>query len=249
MYFSDIFLTSDLRSPTEDITSPSSPNPSELGDSTDSLSELSTLDGDELNEELLLENRCFQELEIQNKFLQEANKEIVIQDVDVVIDALLKNSDSLDHATKKRIKQYQHEINSSQLGWAKLPIEEDLYVLAALLFEWIEGLKLPILGLNHFETIVVFYKQTEACFRKITKVNFCNENGLKFDVCYSLLTTCEPSFFSCQRRPPSNTPWTRLGITRPDNNSVDNGFYFVYGVRNIHQHQKTSQTFLIPVNR
>lgn len=150
--------------------SPSSPNPSEMEDSTDSFSELSTLDGEEMSEELLLENRCFQELEIQKNFLQEADREIIIQDIDIAVDALLKDFDTLDNATKKRIKQYQHEINSSQLGWAKLPLENDLYILAALLFEWIEGLKLPVLDMKGFETIVIFFKQPETCFHKFPQV-------------------------------------------------------------------------------
>lgn len=164
---SAIFLSSDLKSPTRDLSSPSSPNPSELGDS---YSELSTLDGEEMSEELLLENRCFQELEIQKNFLQEADREIIIQDLNIVIDALIKDPDTLDGVTKKKIRHYVQEINSSQLGWAKLPLENDLYILAALFFEWIEGLKLPVLGMKDFEAIVVFFKQPEICFQKFSEV-------------------------------------------------------------------------------
>lgn len=171
-FFSDIFLNAEIvKSPSGEISAPSSPNPSEMGDVTDSFSELSTLDGEEMSEELLLENKCFQELETQKSFAQEqAEDEIVIQDINVAINALLRDSEKNDHDTKRKIKQFQHEINSSQLGWAKLSIETDLNVLATLLFDWIEGLKLPVLKMESFETIVVFYKQPELCLQKFNVV-------------------------------------------------------------------------------
>lgn len=123
-----------------------------------------------MSEELFLENRCFQELEIQKNFLQQADNEIIVQDIDSAVDALLQDPHVFDNSTKKKIIDYQQEINSSHLGWAKLPVETDLQVLAALLFEWIEGLKLPVLGMKSFEIIVVFYKQTETCFQKLSEV-------------------------------------------------------------------------------
>lgn len=178
IYFADIFLSSDIKSPTRILLSPSSSNASELGDTTDSFSELSTLDGEEINEELILENRCFQELEIQKNFLEEADKEIILQDVSVAIDALLTDSDGLDNLQKKKIRQYQQEINRSQLGWAKLSIENDLYILAGLFYEWVEGLKQPVLGMKNFESIVIYYKHPEFCFQKFLEVRPCLLNVL-----------------------------------------------------------------------
>lgn len=154
------------------MSAPSSPNPSEMGDVTDSFSDLSTLDGDEMSEELLMENKCFQELETQKSFAQEQEEEIVIQDINVAVNALLSDSEKFDYNTKRKIKQFQHEINSSQLGWAKLSVETDLNILAALLFDWIESLKLPVLKMENFETIVVLYKQPELCLQKFNVVSF-----------------------------------------------------------------------------
>lgn len=168
MNFLDIFLNAEIvKSPSGEISAPSSPNPSEMDDVTDSFSELSTLDGEEMSEELLIENKCFQELETQKSFAQEqAEEEILIQDINVVINAFLGDSEKLNHDTKRKIRQFQHEINSSQLGWVKMSVETDINVLTALLFEWIEGLKVPVLKMENFETIVVLYKQPELCLQK-----------------------------------------------------------------------------------
>jgi hypothetical protein len=154
------------------MSSPTSPNPSENGDPSDSFSELSTLDGDEISEELLIENRCFQELETQKCFNQDlTEKSVAIQDINVAVNALLLDYSTLTNETKKKIKQYQVEINSSQLGWSKLAIETDLILLSMLLFEWIEGLKHPVIRREGFENIVVHYKQPEICFQKFSPVS------------------------------------------------------------------------------
>ncbi|CAH1377967.1 hypothetical protein MTP99_019350 [Tenebrio molitor] len=166
---SDSLFTNDLKSPSEEMSSPTSPNPSENGDPSDSFSELSTLDGDEISEELLIENRCFQELETQKCFNQDlTEKSVAIQDINVAVNALLLDYSTLTNETKKKIKQYQVEINSSQLGWSKLAIETDLILLSMLLFEWIEGLKHPVIRREGFENIVVHYKQPEICFQKFS---------------------------------------------------------------------------------
>ncbi|KAJ8955324.1 hypothetical protein NQ318_003417 [Aromia moschata] len=164
-----LFLNPDLlKSPSNETSAPSSPNPSEMGDASDSFSDLSTLDGDEISEEILIENRCFQELETQKSFAQEADDEMIIQDISVAIKALLTDLEDLDAATKKKIKQIEQDINTSQLGWMKLSLETDLDVLSALLLEWLESLKTPVIKMEDFETIVVLYKQPEACLQKFS---------------------------------------------------------------------------------
>ncbi|XP_056645749.1 uncharacterized protein LOC130450997 [Diorhabda sublineata] len=178
-----VFMNSELaQSPIGDITSPSSPNQSEMGDIADSFSELSTLDGEEMSEELFFENRCFQELESQKSFAQEQiEDEIVVQDVSLVVNALIVDTDALENATKKKIREYQHQINSSQLGWARLSVETDLTILSALLFDWLEGLKIPVIKMEDFENIVVNYKEPELCFQKFSLEDcFLMEYLLKF---------------------------------------------------------------------
>lgn len=168
------FLTSDLvKSPSSDellLSSPSK-NPSESDDPNDSFSELSTLDGDELNEELLIENKCFQELETQKTFIQKQNQEdIIVQDINIVVNGFKTDVKKFDILTRKKIRQYQNDINTSQLGWVKLSLETDINILIGLLFEWLENLKQPILKRDYFEHIVTLYKQVELCLQKFAMV-------------------------------------------------------------------------------
>ncbi|CAH1121425.1 unnamed protein product [Ceutorhynchus assimilis] len=160
--------TSYFSSPTIELPTPFSSTTSEDGDLSDTFSEISNLDGEALGEDFLLENKCFQELETQKKFCQDSVEEVlVVQSVDEVVNALLQDFDSFSYDTKRKIRQYENEINSTKLGWMRLSVETNLNILASLLFEWFEGLKTPILQLEHFENIVVMYKQPEECFHKI----------------------------------------------------------------------------------
>ncbi|KRT79832.1 hypothetical protein AMK59_6786, partial [Oryctes borbonicus] len=89
--FESSLLSPDINSPTsknadimDTASAPPSPNLSETSDT------FSELDGDDVNENQLLENKCFQELETQKSFQEENHEEAVtIQDVRVVVDALL----------------------------------------------------------------------------------------------------------------------------------------------------------------
>ncbi|KAL1493369.1 hypothetical protein ABEB36_011435 [Hypothenemus hampei] len=161
----------------------SSPNPSENGDAGDNFSEISTLDGDEINEELLLvENKCFQELETQKNFIQDhPHESFIVRNNEEVLNALLTDFESLDEDMQKHIRQFEDDINSSKLGWMRLSVENDLLVLACLLFEWLESLREPVLRLKHFEDIVVMYNQPEECFYKFEmEESYLIEYILKF---------------------------------------------------------------------
>ncbi|XP_066155411.1 protein tyrosine phosphatase domain-containing protein 1-like isoform X2 [Euwallacea fornicatus] len=153
--------------PSGDSPLTSSPNPSENGDSGDNFSEISTLDGEEISEDLLMENICFQELETQRNFAHDHPEEdLIVQDIETVFKALLSNYQGLEGETRLKIRQYQNDLNTSKIGWMRLALETDLEVLTNLLFEWLEGLKVPILQLKHFEDIVILYKQPEECFQR-----------------------------------------------------------------------------------
>lgn len=138
------------------------------------VTDLSTLDGDEIREEideqLLSENKCFQELQTQKSFEENLSPKEIYGISDVVA-ALLVDFENIDEQSKQIILQYEMEINSSQLGWARLKSETNLTILTVLLFEWIENLKSPVLGKENLETIVVHYRQHETCFKKIVLVS------------------------------------------------------------------------------
>ncbi|KAF7287427.1 hypothetical protein GWI33_001400 [Rhynchophorus ferrugineus] len=174
-------------------SSPTSPNLSENGDLTDSFSDISTLDGDDINDDLLLENRCFQELETQKSFAQDHNdEEIIIHDTQEVINSFITDYSKHDNEIRRKIRLYQNEINCSQVGWLRLAVETDVDILVALLLEWLEGLKVPVMKLEHFEQIVVMYKQTEACFQK-----FGMEESYLIEYLLSFLSRLQPLSKDC----------------------------------------------------
>lgn len=139
---------------------------------TDSFSELSTLDGEELNDEMLVENKCFQELETQKCLAADASfEDFTVCDAYEVAEALLVETSDLDDELQKHVRQLQNEINISKAGWAKLQNEKNLFVLATMLYEWLECLKVPVVRLEYLEHIVVHYKQPETCFQKFDIVS------------------------------------------------------------------------------
>ncbi|XP_060536951.1 protein tyrosine phosphatase domain-containing protein 1-like [Cylas formicarius] len=213
--------------PSNGASTPSSPNPSENGDTTDSFSEISTLDGDEMREELLLENRCFQELETQKSFVQEqADIQSDIRSVDDAVDAILTDFYDLDADTRNKIKEYENDINSSRTGWLRLTSETNLYILTSLLFDWLEKLKAPIITIESFENIVILYKQPEECFKKfgmeeayliehillfLIKLRPINEESRKFLLKRFLAALSKHSININEKIIPSDKGFKRIG--------------------------------------
>lgn len=129
------------------------------------------MDSDDINENQLLANKCFQELETQRSFQEEPHDEDVeIQDVREVANALLVDTTTLDPNLLKIVHTIEMELNTSQLGWSKLNLETNVLVLIGMLFDWLETLKSPILNMEDLENIVINYKQTELCFFKLNTV-------------------------------------------------------------------------------
>lgn len=129
---------------------------------------------DDINDESLSENKCFQQLETQKSFDQEKNQlNELVRDIREVAEALLVDSTTLDAGTKKMIKDLENEINNSQMGWKKLTIESNLFVLSTLLYDWLELLKTPILNRDDLEIIVINYKQPDVCLSKLNTVSIC----------------------------------------------------------------------------
>lgn len=129
------------------------------------------LDGEELNDDILGENRCFQELETRKTILKDSSiDQYDVCDVEALVNALLLDGPDLSVEERKYIKQMKHDINSSQVGWMKLDKETNVRILVTLLYDWLECLKLPIVGPQYLENIVVLYKQPETCFQKFEAV-------------------------------------------------------------------------------
>ncbi|KAK5639261.1 hypothetical protein RI129_011753 [Pyrocoelia pectoralis] len=160
-----------------------SPSPSECDDNidvsakfSDSYSDLSTLDGEELKadvQELLLnENKCFQEL-LTQKQKENVDPLKEIYDATDIISFLLIPFDNSDSKFAETILEYETAINESQFGWKQLKTETNIAILASLLFDWLETLKTPVLGKDDLENIVINYKQTEQCLSKFDLEEAC----------------------------------------------------------------------------
>lgn len=58
-------------------------------------------------------------------------------------------------------------MNNRQTAWQRLELETDLQVLAALLYDWIEELKYPVLDTDDLSLIVVWGDNVEKCLEKL----------------------------------------------------------------------------------
>lgn len=130
------------------------------------------LDSEELNDSTFGENRCFQELETRKAIFNDLIMDHCDTcDTETVVQALLISASDLTVEERKYIKQIKYEINCSQIGWMKLNRETNINVLVLLLYDWLECLKVPVVGPQDLENIVVLYKQPETCFQKFDLVN------------------------------------------------------------------------------
>ncbi|CAK1543597.1 unnamed protein product [Leptosia nina] len=80
-----------------------------------------------------------------------------------VYDAFISDRQSLAEDKVKYIKQLQNEINQRRDGMGMIDEEEDPIVLTALLFEWLEGLKHPVLDKEDLSNIVCRSTNVQTC--------------------------------------------------------------------------------------
>ena len=96
------------------------------------------------------ENVVTRELEKQNSLeKQKAVESIPTCDVDQIFEALMMPYADLlatDEPSRIIFTGYKMDLNNRGASWSKLDTETDIGVLSALLFEWLEHLKAPILG-------------------------------------------------------------------------------------------------------
>lgn len=131
------------------------------------------MDSEEFNDDVLGENRCFQELETRKTIFKDSMEQYEFFDVETAAETLMIDGNDLSVEEKRIVRQIKCEINSSQVGWMKMNRETNLRVLVTLLYDWLECLSSPVVGLQTLENIVVLYKQPEACFEKFNLVGCC----------------------------------------------------------------------------
>lgn len=121
-------------------------------------------------DENLRENKCFQLLsQLQCGSAHEIAEPYTTEEVAA---ALLADHNALEDQTKKYLKQFEMDFNSSQTTWARLKTEKNLNILSGLLYDWLESLKNPIVNREDLSNIVIYNKRPETCLQKLNIVIF-----------------------------------------------------------------------------
>lgn len=63
---------------------------------------------------------------------------------------------------------FQSDLNHRCTAWQRLELETNLELLSALLFEWLEGLKHPLLDVDSLSYIVVWSSKPQRCLGKLS---------------------------------------------------------------------------------
>jgi len=62
---------------------------------------------------------------------------------------------------------FQSDLNHRYSAWQRLELETNLELLLALLFEWLEGLKHPLLDVDNLSYVVVWSSKPQRCLGKL----------------------------------------------------------------------------------
>ncbi|XP_012238136.1 protein tyrosine phosphatase domain-containing protein 1-like [Bombus impatiens] len=128
--------------------------------------------GDGIHGQDLTDNDCYKEIQSHMNLKAAAqNTALETVNTDEAIRALIKDTASLSDKTKKRLQDYQMDLNHRSTAWQRLQMETDLYILSGLLFEWLETLKHPLLDVDSLSYIVVWNSKPQRCLEKLHNPN------------------------------------------------------------------------------
>ncbi|CAB3368050.1 Hypothetical predicted protein [Cloeon dipterum] len=121
--------------------------------------------GDGIVDQKLQDNQVFQELSSQIDLRQAAvDENEPTGAASDVADAIL--ADHSDDQFRKQVKQIRIELNARYSTVDRLKVETDARLLAALLFEWLEHLKAPVVTKEELSAVVVRGEHPDLCLRK-----------------------------------------------------------------------------------
>lgn len=85
-----------------------------------------------------------------------------------VVRALLSDHIGMAEGLARYVRQYRLELNHKGLGaWLRLANEKNLYVLTALLYYWLEHLRVPLFTSEELTTIVLHASDPRATLMKL----------------------------------------------------------------------------------
>ncbi|XP_076285133.1 uncharacterized protein LOC143211384 isoform X1 [Lasioglossum baleicum] len=128
--------------------------------------------GDGIHCQDLIDNDCYKEIQ-SHMDLKAAAQNAAFESVSTeeAIRALIKDNATLPDKTKKRLQDYQADLNHRSTAWQRLQMETDLDVLSGLLFEWLETLKRPLLDIDSLSYVVVWGSKPQRCLEKLSACN------------------------------------------------------------------------------
>ncbi|KAG6795913.1 protein tyrosine phosphatase domain-containing protein 1 [Apis mellifera caucasica] len=154
--------------------------------------------GDGIHGQDLLDNDCYKEIQ-SHMSLKAAAQNTTLETVttDEAIRVLIRDNATLPEKTKKRIQDYQMDLNHRSTAWQRLQMETDLDILSGLLFEWLETLKHPLLDVDSLSYIVVWSSKPERCLEKLPSCNrYLLEYILRFIIRLRPMTAENQSFIT-----------------------------------------------------
>ncbi|EZA48495.1 Protein tyrosine phosphatase domain-containing protein [Ooceraea biroi] len=123
--------------------------------------------GDGIHDQDLIDNDCYKEIQ-SHMDLKTVARDYTTVTAEEAIKALIRDNASLPDSIKKRLHHYQSDLNHRSTAWQRLELETNLEVLSMLLFEWLEGLKHPLLDVNCLSYIVVWSSKPQRCLGKLS---------------------------------------------------------------------------------
>ncbi|XP_025267437.1 protein tyrosine phosphatase domain-containing protein 1 isoform X1 [Camponotus floridanus] len=123
--------------------------------------------GDGIHDQDLLDNDCYKEIQSHMDLRNVARHDYETVTAEEAIKALIGSSASLSDPVKKRLNDYQSDLNHRCTAWQRLELETNLEVLSILLFEWLETLKHPLLDVDNLSYIVAWSSKPQRCLAKL----------------------------------------------------------------------------------
>lgn len=77
-------------------------------------------------------------------------------------------NDNISINIKKLKIYFQSDLNHRCTAWQRLELETNLEILSTLLFEWLEGLKHPLLDVDSLSYIVAWSSKPQRCLGKLS---------------------------------------------------------------------------------
>ncbi|CAD1476371.1 unnamed protein product [Heterotrigona itama] len=128
--------------------------------------------GDGIHGQDLVDNDCYKEIQ-SHMDLKVAAQNAALETVSTeeAIRALIRDNVTLSDKRKKRLQNYQMDLNHRSTAWQRLSMETDLDILSGLLFEWLETLKHSLLDVDSLSYIVVWSSKPQRCLEKLPSSN------------------------------------------------------------------------------